>query len=63
MIKFEHVEVTGWKAAIRGMRNPKESWDRGDSFICPNGGGAMVMNVLSIEELVKIAGTIAAILL
>ena len=21
MIKFEHVEVTGWKAAIRGMRN------------------------------------------
>lgn len=54
MIKFEHVEVTGWKAAIRGMRNPKESWD---------GGGAMVMNVLSIEELVKIAGTIAAILL
>lgn len=38
MIKFEHVEVTGWKAAIRGMRNPKESWNRGDSFICPNGG-------------------------
>ena len=22
MIKFEHTEVMGWEAAIRGMRNP-----------------------------------------
>ena len=31
MIKFEHVEVVGWEAAIRGMRNPMNSWDRSDS--------------------------------
>lgn len=31
MIKIEHVETYGWEAAIRGMRNPKNSWDRSDS--------------------------------
>lgn len=31
MIKLENTEVTGWEAAIRGMRNPKNSWDRSDS--------------------------------
>lgn len=34
MIKIENTEVVGWEAAIRGMRNPKNSWDRMDSFIC-----------------------------
>ena len=32
MIKIENVEVMGWEAAIRGMRNPKNSWDKSDSF-------------------------------
>lgn len=31
MIKLENTEVVGWEAAIRGMRNPKNSWDRSDS--------------------------------
>ena len=31
MIKIENVEVVGWEHAIRGMRNPKNSWDRSDS--------------------------------
>lgn len=31
MIKIEHVEVTGWEPAIRGMRNPMNSWDKSDS--------------------------------
>lgn len=31
MIKIENTEVVGWEAAIRGMRNPKNSWDRMDS--------------------------------
>lgn len=31
MIRFEHIDVSGWEAAIRGMRNLKESWDRSDS--------------------------------
>lgn len=31
MIKFENTEVVGWEAAIRGLRNPMNSWDRSDS--------------------------------
>ena len=31
MIKVEHVDVHGWEAAIRGMRNPMNSWSRSDS--------------------------------
>lgn len=33
MIKIENVETFGWEAAIRGMRNPKNSWGKSDSFI------------------------------
>lgn len=32
MIKFENTEVTGWEAAIRGMRNPMNSWEQSDSY-------------------------------
>ena len=31
MIKFENTEVLGWTHAIRGCRNPMNSWDRSDS--------------------------------
>lgn len=34
MIKIENTEVFGWEAAIRGMRNPMNSWDKSDSFQC-----------------------------
>lgn len=34
MLKIENVEVVGWRAAIRGMRNPKNSWGNSDSFFC-----------------------------
>lgn len=34
MIKFENTEVLGWDHAIRGMRNPMNSWDKSDSFVC-----------------------------
>lgn len=34
MIKIENVEVIGWEHAIRGMRNPKNSWERSDSSVC-----------------------------
>lgn len=33
MIKFENTEVVGWEHAIRGMRNPMNSWDKSDSGI------------------------------
>lgn len=31
MIKIENAEVMGWEAAIRGMRNPMNSWEKSDS--------------------------------
>lgn len=34
MIKIENVEVMGWEHAIRGMRNPMNSWDKSDSGYC-----------------------------
>lgn len=37
MLKVEHTEVIGWEHAIRGMRNPMNSWDKSDSeFNCGN---------------------------
>ena len=47
MIKFENTEVVGREAAIRGMRNPMNSWERSDTTfydgeeyhdICGNSG-------------------------
>lgn len=32
MIKIENPEVMGWEAAIRGMRNPMNSWEKSDSY-------------------------------
>jgi hypothetical protein len=32
MIKLENTKVVGWEAAIRGMRNPLNSWDKSDTF-------------------------------
>lgn len=32
MIKIENTEVFGWESAIRGMRNPMNSWDKSDSW-------------------------------
>ena len=32
MIKLENYEVMGWKHAIRGMRNPMNSWDKSDTL-------------------------------
>ena len=40
MIKFENVEIAGWRPAIRGMRNPKNSWEKSDSGVCTTHGPA-----------------------
>ncbi len=34
MIKLEKTEVFGWEHAIRGMRNPMNSWEKSDSGFC-----------------------------
>lgn len=32
MLKIENAEIMGWEHAIRGMRNPKNSWEKTDSY-------------------------------
>lgn len=34
MLKIENTVVFGWEAAIRGMRNPMNSWEKSDSHEC-----------------------------
>lgn len=43
MIKIDMTDTYGWGAAVRGMRNPMNSWDKSDSHYCwepqyPGGG-------------------------
>ena len=40
MLKIENTEVMGWEAAIRGMRNPMNSWEMSDSGRCLTHGPA-----------------------
>lgn len=40
MLKIENTEVVGFEAAIRGMRNPKNSWEKSDSGVCATHGPA-----------------------
>lgn len=49
MLKIENSEVFGWEAAIRGMRNPMNSWDKSDTDFSLSGmqsvGGILVPTV------------------
>lgn len=38
MIKLENAQITGWEPAIRGMRNPMNSWEKSDSIFTTPGG-------------------------
>lgn len=38
MIKFEYTSTWGFRGALRGMRNPMNSWDKADSGICDGEG-------------------------
>ena len=37
MIKIENVSVVGWEPAIRGARNPMNSWEKSDSWFSESG--------------------------
>jgi hypothetical protein len=39
VLKIENTEVIGWEAAIRGMRNPMNSWEKSDSGWTTDGVG------------------------
>lgn len=42
MIKIEHVETFGWETAVRGMRNPMNSWEKSDSLSYEDDEGATI---------------------
>ena len=43
MLKVEHPEAWGFKHAVRGMRNPHNSWDRSDTWVDKSTGKEVVM--------------------
>jgi hypothetical protein len=49
MIKVENIEVFGWEVAIRGMRNPMNSWDKSDSIF--NSGFGSNSTILGENDL------------
>ena len=53
-MKFENTEVWGFKHALRGMRNPKNSWDKSDSITeCEsNCEKCMYKNCLLIDPII-----------
>ena len=60
MIKIENVEVLGWEHAIRGMRNPLNSWHKSDSdysFKAPDGTPCIGGNDLKLMTTLRDAGT------
>lgn len=61
MIKLENYEVMGWKHAIRGMRNPMNSWEKSDSYFnldcdniscedCPTRGRSDCVRALDMQK-------------
>ena len=58
MIKIENTEVIGWEAAIRGMRNPLNSWDKSDTLFL----AAEYCDEMSEYELAKMCGGHAPII-
>lgn len=53
MIKFEHTKIYGWEEAIRGMRNPMNSWNKSDSYI----EGGIGPNDMSLMKRLRDAGS------
>ena len=57
MIKIENTEVLGWEAAIRGMRNPMNSWEKSDSAVVLHAAVSVGNNDLDLMKRLRNAGT------
>ncbi len=57
MIKIEETDVYGWQTAIRGMRNPKNSWDKSDSRYAGSDYCGIGEHDLKLMETLAAAGT------
>ena len=61
MLKIENAETFGWEAAIRGMRNPKNSWSKSDSrWSSPDENGTDEPMYIIGENDLKLMKTLAA---
>ena len=60
MLKIENAETFGWEAAIRGMRNPKNSWSKSDSrWSSPDENGTDAPMFIVGENDLKLASALA----
>ena len=57
MIKIERTSVMNFENAIRGARNPLNSWDKSDSFFDENGNYVLGPNDLSLASRLCRAGS------
>lgn len=57
MIKIERTSVMNLENAIRGARNPMNSWDRMDSYVEPDGAFVLGENDLSLAKRLCTAGS------
>ncbi len=56
MLKIEHVETFGWETALRGMRNPKNSWERSDSIYLNDGDSVFQIGSNDMKLATTLAG-------
>ena len=56
MIEISNIRVVGFEAAIRGMRNPMNSWDRSDSLFDGNDISELGKNDLDLMRRLSSAG-------
>ena len=60
MLTIENAETFGWEAAIRGMRNPKNSWSKSDSrWSSQNENGTDTPMFIVGENDLKLASALA----
>lgn len=58
MLNIENIDIYGWEAAIRGMRNPKNSWNKSDSYVdLPYDNYVVGSNDLKLMKTLAQAGT------
>lgn len=55
-MKFEHTQVFNFEGALRGMRNPMNSWDKSDSQYCKNCDLDNIDNCPEVQMFYKCVG-------
>ena len=57
MLTITHISVMNFENAIRGARNPMNSWDRSDSYYGEDGSYILGENDLSLAKRLARAGS------